>query len=826
MKHLLGLFILLLFCLLKANGQDCSYSAFGVDYNINFTLKIGSPGYVFYSGFEIYMATCTSVECENNYNISICGLYNDFKNVVPLGIVNNRTLNYSKDGLKMTYISQNGRDNCQKYTTTVLYICDPSEGFYVTANNNLIGTCNIELSVRSYLACNKCPNCSTKHGTCNSQNGWCNCDGNTKGLNCGQLNAIISSVSSPTTSGGGVSISGDFSSIINISPNITISIGDLACNDVVFAKSKITCTIDPGQGFKQIKLSEIDGATLTYDGFYYRVPCSVDCSPFGTCNDKIGICVCDDTSTGTDCKTLNLKLESVTSTYVNGGQVYLNGDFSKVKNLILAIKIGDQQCSNVKFNDINFKILECTIGSGEGIKDIIISSSSLSFTKSNAFEYKYYTCPLDCSTPNGTCNKMNGVCTCHNEHFGNGCQFIKCPLDCSAPNGTCDGNTGICNCNNDHFGNGCQFIKCPLDCSTPNGICEGNTGVCTCDNDHFGSGCEFIKCPLDCSTPNGICNGNTGICSCDNEHFGDGCQYINCPLDCSTPNGTCDGNTGICSCENDHFGNGCESIKCPLSCSTPNGTCNSNTGICNCDDDHFGSGCEFIRCPLNCSTPNGNCNNGSGTCTCNSKYSGDSCEFIKCPLDCSTPNGICNNRTGICLCDNKYVGDGCDNTFIECIPDCSTTHGKCDNGNGNCKCDSQTKGLTCEESRLSIESVNSINSKGGTINIIGYFGTPTSSLTIKIGESQCTNIKVLNETTLTCEIGKGEGIHNITITDRDLSFTATNKFQYLDEKIKTSETSGGAIAGIVVGCVIGVSLIGAAVLYHYHKNKKVELFMK
>ncbi|KAM9969394.1 hypothetical protein ACTFIR_001229 [Dictyostelium discoideum] len=162
---------------------------------------------------------------------------------------------------------------------------------------------------------------------------------------------------------------------------------------------------------------------------------------------------------------------------------------------------------------------------------------------------------------------------------------------------------------------------------------------------------------------------------------------------------------------------------------------------------------------------------------------------------------------GICTCNNEHIGNGCEIRFIECKHKCSTKHGMCDNDIGNCKCDTQTKGLTCEESRLLIESSDSTNSKGGTINIIGYFGNTTSLLTIKIGESQCKNIKVFNETTLKCDIGEGKGIHNITIIDDDLSFTAINKFQYLDEKTKISKISRGAIAGIVVGCVVAVSLI-------------------
>ncbi|KAM9992626.1 hypothetical protein ACTFIY_010071 [Dictyostelium cf. discoideum] len=113
--------------------------------------------------------------------------------------------------------------------------------------------------------------------------------------------------------------------------SITISIGTSICNNGIFSsnKSQIICAIGAGEG-----------AALIYDGFYYRAPCSIECSPFGNCI------------------------------------FYSNGNSSNVKDLILTFKIGDQNCSDVKFNDNYFKFLECAIAEGEGTKDVIISSES------------------------------------------------------------------------------------------------------------------------------------------------------------------------------------------------------------------------------------------------------------------------------------------------------------------------------------------------------------------------------------------------------------------------------------------------------------------
>ncbi|KAM9983437.1 hypothetical protein ACTFIY_000172 [Dictyostelium cf. discoideum] len=76
-------------------------------------------------------------------------------------------------------------------------------------------------------------------------------------------------------------------------------------------------------------------------------PCSVECSLFGK--------------------------YSVTPTFVSGGQVYLNGNFSNVKDLIL----------------------QCTTEKGEGIKDIIISSGLLSFSKASALAIAMIRLKLD-----------------------------------------------------------------------------------------------------------------------------------------------------------------------------------------------------------------------------------------------------------------------------------------------------------------------------------------------------------------------------------------------------------------------------------------------
>ncbi|KAN0028173.1 hypothetical protein ACTFIV_010006 [Dictyostelium citrinum] len=101
--------------------------------------------------------------------------------------------------------------------------------------------------------------------------------------------------------------------------------------------------------------------------------------------------------------------------------------------------------------------------------------------------------------------------------------------------------------------------------------------------------------------------------------------------------------------------------------------------------------------------------------------------FIECPLDCSTPNG-----------------DGCD-VVDQCKQECSPKYVICYTHTLNCKCDTQTKGLS---------SVEPISKEGGTTTIASYFGVTTSLLSIKIEDSQCTNIQRESDSKLKCDIGQ------------------------------------------------------------------------
>ncbi|KAN0030162.1 hypothetical protein ACTA71_009923 [Dictyostelium dimigraforme] len=105
----------------------------------------------------------------------------------------------------------------------------------------------------------------------------------------------------------------------------------------------------------------------------------------------------------------------------------------------------------------------------------------------------------------------------------------------------------------------------------------------------------------------------------------------------------------------------------------------------------------------------------------------------------------------------------------------------CNETSWKCNCDSQTYGDYCNQSKIYISSVDSTTTDGGTTFINGYFGdTISGRLNITIGSLQCNNITVYNTSTISCNIGKGEGFKKVTLIDRDLKCAGT--FHYINVK--------------------------------------------
>ncbi|KAM9993621.1 hypothetical protein ACTFIZ_011592 [Dictyostelium cf. discoideum] len=116
--------------------------------------------------------------------------------------------------------------------------------------------------------------------------------------------------------------------------------------------------------------------------------------------------------------------------------------------------------------------------------------------------------------------------------------------------------------------------------------------------------------------------------------------------------------------------------------------------------------------------------------------------------------------------------------FCQCGPSqCSPPHGQC--VNGECVCDQFSNGTFCENLIIIIDSVIGTTINGG----IGYihfskFSMDFPMFQLKIGGVYCTDVILLNNSTLQFSIGPGIGIHNVEIINGNSSYVSYNSFEY------------------------------------------------
>ncbi|EAL62269.1 hypothetical protein DDB_G0290285 [Dictyostelium discoideum AX4] len=231
---------------------------------------------------------------------------------------------------------------------------------------------------------------------------------------------------------------------------------------------------------------------------------------------------------------------------------------------------------------------------------------------------------------------------------------------------------------------------------------------------------------------------------------------------------------------------------------------------------------QFCECPLQCSPPHGKCVNGE--CVCDQFSNGTSCEKLIITIDSvvnTTINGgigyihfsnfsmtfpLFQLKIGDLYCTNVMLlnsstlqftispGIGIHNVEIingnssylsydsfgyQCNSDCSPPHGECNLTLGSCSCDTQTNGTNCENLIITIDSVINTTISGG----IGYIHFSNFTVTfplfqLKIGGVYCTNVKLLNSSTLQFSIGPGNGIHNVEIINGNSSYLSYDSFGY------------------------------------------------
>ncbi|KAM9993622.1 hypothetical protein ACTFIZ_011593 [Dictyostelium cf. discoideum] len=115
--------------------------------------------------------------------------------------------------------------------------------------------------------------------------------------------------------------------------------------------------------------------------------------------------------------------------------------------------------------------------------------------------------------------------------------------------------------------------------------------------------------------------------------------------------------------------------------------------------------------------------------------------------------------------------------FCQCPLQCSPPHGLC--VNGECVCDQFSNGTFCESLIITIDSVIGTTINGG----IGYihfsnFSMNSPIFQLKIGNIYCTDLELLNTSTIQFSIGPGIGIHNVEIINGNSSYVSYNSFEY------------------------------------------------
>ncbi|KAM9975023.1 hypothetical protein ACTFIW_008497 [Dictyostelium discoideum] len=230
----------------------------------------------------------------------------------------------------------------------------------------------------------------------------------------------------------------------------------------------------------------------------------------------------------------------------------------------------------------------------------------------------------------------------------------------------------------------------------------------------------------------------------------------------------------------------------------------------------------FCECPLQCSPPHGKCVNGE--CVCDQFSNGMFCEKLIITIDSvinTTINGgigyihfsnfpitfpLFKLKIGGVYCTNVILlnnstlqftigpGIGIHNVEIingnssylsydsfeyQCNTDCSPPHGECNLILGSCSCDTQTNGTNCENLIITIDSVINTTINGG-VGFIHFSNFPITFplFQLKIGGVYCTNVILLNSSTLQFTLGPGIGIHDVEIINGNSSYLSYDSFGY------------------------------------------------
>ncbi|VDL61324.1 unnamed protein product [Hymenolepis diminuta] len=463
--------------------------------------------------------------------------------------------------------------------------------------------------------------------------------------------------------------------------------------------------------------------------------CPNNCSNHGTCDHKVGECICDTGFTGPDCSLIDHCVNNPDLPPCEYGCISLNDTRLCTCPDNLVLQPDGVSCDNpcppgLTGPQCSYDIDECLTGIHECqyfCKNTFGSYEcqclpGMVLDPQNNRTCLGRTCEPACIQDQGECVE-GGFCKCHPGFNGPSCEsdVDECALGTSGCNHDCINTYGSFRClcrpgfeldprNNKT----CIAKSCNPPCVPGQGDCVD--GRCQCHEGFEGIFCErdVDECAERTHNCEQKCVNIYGSfqCACydgyrPSPREPNRCERVDCVPPCVQGQGYC--RDGICECVKGYSGRACERDvdECSEGRHDCEQKCVNTPGSfrCACYDGYRplvsdARRCVPIRCDPSCVPGQGECQ--SDVCVCKEGFTGKSCEkdideclegTHGCEHNCINTHGSYN-----CTCRDGYQVSLYDPKRCEpvrCDPDCIPGQGVC--MNGVCKCHEGFTGESCAE---------------------------------------------------------------------------------------------------------------------------------